>query len=221
MTQQINLYNPALRKQHEWLTLTNLAVFAGGLALLLLGGGALLQTRAAGKLAAAQLVESRLVTLRVEVAQQASRLNVNPANDAPTKVLADLREQLAMRREVLAALEGGASLGAVQGQSVSGFGDYLRALAKQTVSDLWLTGFTVGAGGAGMEVRGRMLAVDRLPQYIRRLNEEPAFKGQKFESLNLVRSDRGVKAGSGTPHLTFVLTAVPAGGELKREGDQR
>jgi len=217
MAQQINLYNPALRKQREWLTLGNVALLVLVMAVLLAGVGGVLRSQAAIGRASAQALEARLATVRVEVAQQAARAGAASGSDPSGRELVELKEQLAMRREVLNALQGGAGLEALQGQSTVGFADYLQALARQTVNGLWLTGFSVGTGGQGIEVRGRMLVVDRLPEYIKRLNGEAVFKGRKFESLNIARSDRTSPPSVGSPYAAFVLTAVTAGSESKNK----
>ena len=207
MAQQINLYNPALRRQREWLTLANLLALAGLLAALLLLAGGFYKHRAASLQAEAKALEARLVLARAEVAQLSAALAPNATQDAATRELADLRQQVAVRQEVLAALRGGVAGENLQSPTAPGFADYLRALARQSVSGLWLTGFAVAQGGQGMEVRGRMLGVDRLPEYIRRLNAEASFKGRQFVSLNIARPDAAATPPVGTPYASFVLTA--------------
>ena len=207
--QQINLYNAALRRKRDWLTLNGVAAVAGLFVLVLVAAGFVLHQQAAAKRDAAQALEPRLAAARAETAQLGALLSGNAGSDAALRELADLKQQIAMRREVLTALQGGAGMDAVRGQSAIGFADYLRGLARQTVNGLWLTGFAVAQGGQGMEVRGRMLAVDRLPEYIKRLNGETSFKGRQFVSLNISRPDKGNNAPAGTPYSAFVLTASP------------
>lgn len=206
--QQINLYNPALRRQREWLTLANLLVLAGLFTALLLAASWLLKNQASALQAGVQALDARLLLARAETAQLAAALAPNVSQDAATRELADLRQQVALRQEVLAALQGGVGVENLQGPATLGFADYLRALARQTVSGLWLTGFSVAQGGQGMEVRGRMLGVDRLPEYIRRLNAEASFKGRQFVSLQIARPAPAAGQPGGTPYASFVLTAV-------------
>jgi Tfp pilus assembly protein PilN len=205
--QQINLYNPALRRQRVWLTLGNVLLLAGLFGLGLAGAGLLLHRQAAAQQEIAQALEPRLVAARAETFQLGAALS--GGGEAATRELADLRQQLATRGEVLAALQGGAGIDSVRGRSTVGFADYLRGLARQTVSGLWLTGFSVAQGGGGMEVRGRMLAVDRLPEYIKRLNGELTFKGRQFVSLNISRAGQASTGSAGTPYSSFVLMATP------------
>lgn len=205
--QQINLYNPALRRQRVWLSLGNLAALSGVFALFLLALGFVLHSQAGANRQRVQQLETRLATARAETMRLSTQLGASPERDAAARELAELKRQLALRREVLVALQGGAAIDG--GRSSAGFSDYLRGLARQTVNGLWLTGFAVAQGGDGMEVRGRMLVVDRLPEYIRRLNGEASFKGRQFVSLDISRSGRPGEAGPGTPHSAFVLKAMP------------
>ena len=69
-----------------------------------------------------------------------------------------------------------------------------------------------------MEVRGRMLVVDRLPEYIKRLNAEPTFKGRQFISLNIVRADKPAGQSQGTSFSSFVLTAMPEAKDTGKPG---
>lgn len=207
--QQINLYNPALRRQRVWLALGNVLVLAGLFGLGLVAAGLVLHRQAAARQETVQALETRLVAARAESFLLSAQMSGSASGEAAKRELVDLRQQVAMRGEVLAALQGGAGIDSVRGQSTVGFADYLRGLARQTVSGLWLTGFSVAQGGGGMEVRGRMLAVDRLPEYIKRLNGEVTFKGRQFVSLNISRSDKANTASAGTAYSAFVLTATP------------
>lgn len=222
MAQQINLYNPALRRQREWLTLTNVAAVSALFGCLLIAFGFALQSKIQGKKAAAVVLDARLNGARAGVLQLGGQAGKTAAEEAGERELGDLKQQVATRREVLAALQGGGQLAAELGRSDSGFADYLRGLARQSVRDLWLTGFSVGQGGDGLEVRGRMLSPGRLPEYIKRLNGEATFKGRQFVSLNISTPEKVERPGAatGTRFSSFVLTAVPAkaGGDKRKEG---
>lgn len=205
MSQQINLYNPALRRQREWLSLANVALAAAGFAVLLAVAGGALRFQAGQRAQAALALDAELAQARLRLAQVAGAGGLAAA-EAQLKTL---EETLAARREVLAALQSG---GGLSPDATTGFADYLRGLARQTVSGLWLTGFSVAQGGEGMEIRGRMLVAERLPDYIRRLNAEKVFAGRQFVSLQVERPvERDARPAVGlTPHNAFVLTAVRA-----------
>lgn len=183
MTQQINLLNPAFQKVFDWLTAAPLAV-ATCLVLVIIGSTAGWATMRADKQEQAanhkaktlKDTQDKLVAMGKLVAE--SKPNMELANE-----LANTVALLKNRAEVVRALEGGA-IG-----STTGFAEFLRGFARQTPKGLWLTGFTIGASGSDMEIRGRMVNPSALPEYIRRLKSEPVFKGRSFASLTIQRPE--------------------------------
>lgn len=205
MGQQINLYNADLRHKREWLTLGNLVAASLAFALLLGAAGATLRYQTKSVADQAKAVDADLAKARADLVKAAAAANTGGVEAE----LKSLQESLVARREVLAALRQGAGLSP---NATTGFSDYLRGLARQTVNGLWLTGFAVGQGGEGMEIRGRMLVAERLPDYIRRLNGEKVFQGRQFVSLSVERpvEKDAKKASMLTPYNAFVLTAARA-----------
>ncbi|MDP2810869.1 MAG: PilN domain-containing protein [Rhodocyclaceae bacterium] len=209
MSGQINLYNPALRRQTDPLGARIVAI---GAALLLVAVGAAAVWAGASARQAedgARDMAAQLKTARDQLTalqQQATR-KPGPALAAE---LAAAQATIGGRREILAMLDSGT--GATQG-----FVEYFRGFARQAPSGLWLTGFTLGAGGAEMEIRGRALSASLLPEYIRRLNGEPAFQGRGFSALDLRQKREeqkpaaaGAPAAGGQPGQHFVeFTLVP------------
>jgi hypothetical protein len=100
-----------------------------------------------------------------------------------SKLLADevlrLEAQLKERERVMETLKTGA-IG-----NTEGFSEYMAALARQSVSGLWLTGFTISGAGHNMAVQGRVTTPNLLPEYIQRLNQEKTFQGRTFSTLEM------------------------------------
>ena len=181
MTQQINLVNPAFRKVFDWLTAAPVAI--GTIVVLAIVGSAAawatlradkLENAASQKAATLKATQERLVTMGKLVAE--SKPNAELAAELSNTVA-----MLKNRTEIVRALEGG-----VIG-STTGFAEFLRGFARQAPKGLWLTGFTIGASGTDMEIRGRMVSPSALPEYIRRLKTEPIFLGRSFASLSIQR----------------------------------
>jgi hypothetical protein len=82
----------------------------------------------------------------------------------------------------------------------------MRAFARQNLSGVWLTGFTIGADGGEMTISGRALNPDLVPAYIARLNKEPLLQGRKFAQF-------AVKQTAGEP-----AAPVAAGAPSRPEG---
>lgn len=198
MSAQINLYHPRFLKQRDVLTLGNVALAVGALyAVLAVAGGWAWQDAAARKEAAAAAeAQLKVAKEQVETATKAAAIR-KPSQQLTAE--ADGAEALLRRRSEIAHLLESGAIG-----STGGFADYLRGFARQVPDGLWLTGFTIGAGGNDMEIRGSMLNPAALPDYIRRLGTEKAFQGRSFAALTMNRVDpppvvRPVGLGAAVP----------------------
>lgn len=179
MTQQINLFNPALKIKRNRLTARNLTVAAGVvlialMAFVLLAGlqNDQLQTEARDLEAKLKNDQAQLAALTKQLAEQ--KPDARLAAD-----LAQAEQALAGRKEIIATLQSGA-IGRTEG-----FSEHMRAFARQTVNGLWLTGFSISSGGNEMEIRGRTQNAELVPAYIRRLNGEKALNGRSFAALDM------------------------------------
>src|SRR5471030_2549351 len=193
MSQQINLFNPIFLKQKKTFSAVTML---DALALLLVG--------VAVFYAYASIESLNLDRQSVETARQYNqsklRLVETSARYAPKKIDAgleaevnNLQAQLDQRK---AALD---NLGIDLLASHASYAEYLRALARQSLAGLWLTGFRVGKGGAEMEIIGRALQPELVPSYIRRLNQEPAMHGRAFDSLSMTQQAGALPADASRP----------------------
>lgn len=179
MTQYINLYDPALRRASPIVSAGQLAVALAVVALgfaawtMQLGG----QVRAMAQ--EAESLEAQLVAQRAQLAAVGKALAERKPDVALAAELAAAEAKLAARREVIGVLEGG-GIG-----NKTGFSGYLRAFSHQTMQGLWLTGFEISGGGSEMAIHGCALEAALLPRYIRRLNDEAAFRGRNFAALKM------------------------------------
>lgn len=200
MSQQINLYDAALRRKRELLTAGNLALAALVLLLALGGWGASVRSRVAALEAEKNGVTPQVTTLqdlKGAIEKQLATVKPDPRLEAE---LVAARVLATVRGEILAALRRGV------GADSTGFAEYLRGLARQSQSGLWLTGFSVAENGKAMEIRGRMSDPALLPEYIRRLNGEKAFRGHAFSALNISSGPMAAAPGA------VVATPVAAAG---------
>jgi hypothetical protein len=179
MTHYINLYDPALLKRREWLTAANLLFALALVFVVMLGWGAWARIDAASLATDAAALDSRLQAARAESVTLAGQLSSRRADPKLELDLAAMKELLGVRQQILT------TLGQEAGSQSIGHADYLRGLARQSVTNLWLTGFSVGPDGTRMEILGRTLDPALLPEYIRRLNAEPAFRGHRFAALSV------------------------------------
>ena len=201
MSQQINLYEARLRPSREWLNGRRLLLAA---ALLL----ALLVLTGIWARLGAERVEAELAGVRGEVAASQQQLAAIASKHAALQVSAvrqaeldSARAQLASRQAAMALLDSG-RLG-----NSSGFSALMTGFSHLAANDLWLTAFSVTAGGQEIEIRGRLLAAGSLPAYVQRLGEEPAFAGRHFAALEMQRP----AAAPGSSDAATGAGARPAG----------
>ncbi|MCK9284931.1 MAG: hypothetical protein M0P39_11670 [Rhodocyclaceae bacterium] len=209
MSQQINLFNPALRPKRELVSAVNVAIASAvSLAVVaVVGSGASTLAQHARNEAAAASVALKAAQEKVtRLSQQASGAKPSPA------LLVELeraRTQVQTREEVLANLQQGIGAGS------GGYADILRALARQSLSGIWLTGLSMGPGGGGLELRGRTLDASLLADYVRRLDGEKAFAGRTFAALRMDQPKPAEPAAAGKvepvraepAYLEFVLSS--------------
>lgn len=181
MSQQINLFNPAFRKQFEWFTAPMLLQALAVLTLIVLAvygyqyrQVSLLEKQNKAGAATLSQEQARLVKVAAEHAPRQK----NPALMVQAE---KLELQLKGEEAVLEVLQNG-SLGNTKGYSA-----YMRAFARQTVNGLWLTGFSIKGAGNEMRLGGRTLRPELVPAYIQRLNQEEATQGRSFAAMEMQR----------------------------------
>ncbi|MBQ5964132.1 PilN domain-containing protein [Massilia sp. ZL223] len=210
MSQQINLFNPAFQPQKKVLTAATMAV---SLALLAGGVGALASY---GKMQTARLQEEANVgALRLE--QKQARLASVSTEFAPRQKnreidaqILEAEAQLAALRNISRVIERG-ELG-----DTSGYAGYFKALARQTVPGLWLTGVSVSGAGQEIGIKGRSTDPATLPGYLNRLTQEPLMRGKSFTSLQIgqaaplvAAAADGKQGATPAPYVEFSLQSVP------------
>lgn len=209
MAQQINLYDPALLRKRDWFALANLVPGAGIAALLVAAAGVLVRGGLPELQAQATAGEAGLKALREQVLVLGQRVVERKADPRIEQELVAARQLAAARGEVLQALRQGLASGE------PAFADYLRGLARQSMTGLWITGFVWDAASDGLEIRGRTTDPALLPEYIGRLNREPAFRGQSFSALVVAEGKSETVAGSVVPQKApfheFTLVPVKRG----------
>ena len=193
MSQQINLYDPAFRKQAKPFSARAIAYALAAVAIgaVTISAYAFLKVRGAESIAAdtaKQLVAER------ERLVQAAKLAPQVRSKALEAEVARLDGEVKARQNVLSAL-GTGELG-----NTSGFSEFMAALGRQALPGVWLTGFKIGEGGNEFEVRGRALRPDLLPNYLKALNNETMMRGRQVTELKLTaKSAAPPAAGAGSP----------------------
>ena len=193
MSQQINLFNPIFLKQKKTFSAVTML---DALAFLLVGVALFY---AYAKIESLKLDRQSVVTAgqydqaRVRLAEASARHAPKKTDAALEAEVVNLQAQLNARKAALDNL----GIGLVTDNA--SYAEYLRALARQSLTGLWLTGFRIGKGGAEMEISGRALQPELVPAYIRRLNREPAMHGRAFDSLSMTQLAGALPADASRP----------------------
>jgi hypothetical protein len=201
--QQVNLYQPILRKQEKvfsakTLLQGNLVVLAG---LVLIYVYTLFQT---------QNIEAQLEQAKQQRDNQIKRLATlsaqypeKPKDPTLASRIAQARAELQHKQRLL---DGVAELGL--DTSVE-FSKHLEGLARQDLPNLWLQQIFLRYGQQ-VELKGSAYLAEEVPVYLQRLSKENAFNGTTFQSVVIARSEEH------DDRVDFTLSTQPP----KAEGEE-
>jgi hypothetical protein len=209
MSQQINLFNPVFLQKKKLFTASTMAASLGALALGLTAVGVAAKVRVASLQAqadqgAAQLerTQKRLTSVIAEFAPRQKDAKLAEELSAAQAELVDLKD-------VAGVIERG-ELG-----DTGGYAEYFRALARQSVDGLWLTGVSIAGAGLDIGVRGRAMDAALVPGYLGRLRNERVMQGKPVASLQIgeaaaVKAVRdGKETSTPAPYVEFSLQSTP------------
>jgi hypothetical protein len=204
VSQQINLFNPQLLKQKKYFSALTMTQALGLLALGLAAfyGFAFWQDRSLAR----QTADSggAYEQQKQQFAKITTELSPGKGETQLDQDLKSVEAAIASHQAFLRELQTG-----VMGNS-TGYSEYLRAFARQTVQGLWLTGIQIGEGGAQLTMSGRALQADLVPVLIGRLKQESVLRGRPLEALAITRSSAAGK-GAGRTIVDFTVTSPGLG----------
>jgi hypothetical protein len=182
MSQQINLLNPALIKQKDALNPTNIGVTLAVLIVLMMTFYG--QAQKQMSLLTVQRTETTeaLIAAQNQLKETAARHALREPNKALPMQIAQLEQKEKMQQQVLQTISQGSA------SPEKGYAAIMRAFAKQSIDGLWLTGFNFDSHTEQLNITGRTLEADLVPEYISRLSQETALKGKQFSGLNMNQS---------------------------------
>lgn len=203
MSQQINLFDPALQKQRDWLSLTNVAN-AGMLLLLAVAAlGALTRHEVPTLTTQTAASDAQLKATRAQLTVLGQQVAGRKPDPRLEQELGTARLLLGTRGTVLTTLQ------QRLGPDAGSYAEYLRGFSRQSLAGLWLTEFSFAVGG-GMEIRGRTVDPALLPEYIRQLGRERAFQGHTFAALQLDAGKPDAAVGAPPPATAATAAAASA-----------
>ena len=180
--QQVNLYQPAFRRQQQILSAATIFQSVAVAAV------ALLTIYAFGHVQISRLEAQALELEGLERAKCVQLASVDttsgPARRAEVeRELEILNARLADQQRLIEVLEQQSP-----GSSV-GFSRYLAALARLRHPGVWLTNISINGAHEAMEIHGRSFDANRIPDYLTALTREAALNGQRFDDFSIYRTE--------------------------------
>jgi hypothetical protein len=210
MSQQINLFNPAFEQKKHLFRAANMALAAGVLAAGLAGMGVYAKLRVTALQRQADAGAVRLEQARKRLASVGTEFAPRQKDPQLAGKLVEAEAELAGLRRVGDIIARG-ELG-----NTPGYAEYFRALARQRVEGLWLTGVDIGAAGNDIGVRGRALDGALVPGFLGRLRNEQVMQGKAVGSLQIgegaamkTAGKDGKEIAAPAPWVEFSLQSAP------------
>jgi Tfp pilus assembly protein PilN len=185
MYQQVNLYQPIFRKQRQIFSAVTMAQAAAVIAVALLGMYVYGLWQVHGLEAEVSQLEGREQAFTAQLARIDPSLTSNRRAEVEQE-LKKLNATLLGQQRLVEVLRE-QPLGTTEG-----FSAYLSALGRRHKPGLWLTQLAINGSTRALELTGRSVRADLVPEYLQSLGREPALAGQKFDRLDIGRDDSDV-----------------------------
>jgi hypothetical protein len=182
VSQQINLYQPILRRQRKVFSAVTMLELV---AVALLGLGLLYgfgRSQEASVRRDIALLEGQRLAAQGQVDALALQLAARRDVSALTQELQQAEQTLAAKRRLQQWL---ASQGA---DRAGGFAGHVEGLARQHRPGLQLAAIGIASGGRQLRLAGSTVDAAELVRYLGRLGAEPAFRGIEFRSVQIERA---------------------------------
>lgn len=201
MSQQINLLNPTLIKQKDFLNPNNIVMTLGLLSALMLGYYGYAQKQLSLLTLQRSQAAETLSATQAQLQQTTLLHTPHEINKALTEQITQLEQKETMQQQILQTV----NLSSATPEK--GYAALMRAFAKQSLDGLWLTSFSFDSSTEKLNINGRTLQADLVPEYISNLGSEPALKGKLFSalSMNLPKVDASKNAATGLSHSSAGL----------------
>lgn len=213
MSQQINLCNPLFRKQEKYFSALTMAQALGIILIVALLFYAYLRYQSNDLAQQSQKMAQRQTDTQQQLTKVATTMGVRKPSQTLVDSVAQAERATHAQQIILGLLKSG-ELG-----NQVGFSAYFQALSRQTVNNLWLTGFNIVGAASQISIDGRALQAELIPQFINKLKNEPAFSGTSFTALDIRQplppapdTNNATKLANqpSPPYINFNLTNVVA-----------
>jgi len=77
--------------------------------------------------------------------------------------------------------------------NTSGFSEYFKGLARQSVTGMWLTNFNIRSGGKNIGISGSAFRPELIPDFLTSLSNEKIFQGTTFQTFRVTRQENPIR----------------------------
>lgn len=211
MSQQINLFNPALIERHKYFSLLTMLqalcmIIAGSL---FFYGYTIYQVTQLDK--RAEESSKRFSAEQARLVRYTTEFSTLQANQSLQEEVRLLEQHVAEQAGLVETVKSG-----VVGNT-TGYSEYMRAFSRQVVQGLWLTGFKVVGDAAQISLSGGVVRPELLPVYIQRLGKESIMQGKTFSAMQMQQPRMADVAGSepAPRYMEFSLYSSPGNEGMK------
>lgn len=209
MSQQINLFSQKLVAEKDYFSMLAMLQALG----LILIGSVLFYAYAVYQVqqltVQSEEASNRMLAEQARLARHSAEFSPQLAQQMLENELKQAEAEVVAQRELIARMKSG-GLG-----NTSGYSEYMRAFARQTLSGLWLTGFNITGDAVQMRIAGSALSPELVPAYIKRLSQEKVMHGKEFAALQMQQHKVETGKPVGRLYLDFTLQSADVSGDKK------
>ncbi|WP_229007951.1 PilN domain-containing protein [Methylophilus sp. Leaf408] len=200
MSQQINLFESGLVKSKDWFTLSFVAAIYILAAIVMVYFYTGIESENAQLLAQRNQTVTQHESMQKKVEEFAKK-TVPVDNSQLEAELKNLNSRFEMQSQMLAIFQQSISENAYH------LIDYMRGLASQQLSGVWLTGFKIEPAAQHVSLSGQALQTEEIPLYLDLLSAQKVFEGTQFSGLQFKQVELQKQLA---PQATAVATPATA-----------
>lgn len=200
MSQQVNLFESGLVKSKDWFTLSLVAAVYALAAIAMVYFYTGIASENAQLLVQRNQTVAQYESMQKKLDEFAKK--VTPIDNSKLEAeLKKLNTRFEMQTQILAIFQQSIS------ESAYHLIDYMRGLASQQLSGVWLTGFKIEPAAQHVSLSGQALQTEDIPLYLDLLSAQHVFEGTQFSGLQFKQVELQKQLPPATP---ATVDAAPA-----------
>lgn len=203
MSQQVNLFESGLVKSKDWFTLSFVGAIYILAAIVMVYFYTGIESENAQLLAQRNQTVTQYENMQKKVEEFAKK-TVPVDNSQLEAELKNLNSRFEMQSQMLAIFQQSISENAYH------LIDYMRGLASQQLSGVWLTGFKIEPAAQHVSLSGQALQTEEIPLYLDLLSAQKVFEGTQFSGLQFKQVELQKQLAPQAPAVTIPATAPAA-----------